>query len=110
MSLPVSYPFFKARYDMIFGLMASQTPISPEALLKIAFDLTGDSPKMLKNNNPFAIHSKGTPAKYSTIFIGVAHGISAITQNPSFGALKIGTLKANSQLQYIRLKSMLKIS
>lgn len=85
------------------------TALNPEALIRISNDLLAHRQRLARHNNYFAIGS-GAGANYRsypTPAAGIQAGIEKILSNPEFAKLKIGTLKANPDVQYARLKKML---
>jgi hypothetical protein len=101
----------KQNYLIFFNAVAAKSAINSLALLRLSYDLTNGDSKLIKNNNFFAVKSKNSNVfnKYSTPFEGIAAGLEVIKNNPNFDKLKLGTLKANENLQYLKLRSLLKL-
>jgi hypothetical protein len=96
-----------------FIAVAKKTAINPQALMKISNDLTKHNPKLLKHNNFFAVKPRDTEKdfhKYKTPHDGIQAGVDIITRHPKFQQNKIGTLKANENLQYQKLRELLNLS
>lgn len=86
------------------------TALNPEALIRISRDLLANRQRLARHNNYFAIGSgTGNYRSYPTPAAGIQAGIEKILGNPEFVKMKIGTLKANPDVQYARLKKMLGI-
>jgi hypothetical protein len=98
-------------YLPFFNVVASESAINPMALLLLSHDITQGNIKLLKANNFFAIKYKTAKDfhKYPTIFDGINAGIDKLKSHPDFVKNKIGTLKANQNLQYQKLKSLIKL-
>ena len=98
-------------YLPFFNVVASESAINPMALLQLSYDITGGNIKLLKANNFFAIKSLSAKDfhKYPTIFDGINAGIDKLKSHPDFAKNKIGTLKANQNLQYQKLKNLIKL-
>jgi hypothetical protein len=109
MNIPLS--LVKAKYLDYFTAVAVKSAINPIALLKLSYDISGGNSKLLKNNNFFAIKPKNGKDfhKYSTPFEGIMAGLEIIKSHPDFEKSKVGTLKANENLQYLKLKNLLKL-
>lgn len=107
----ISYSIVKAKYLDYFTAVALKSAINPISLLKVSYDLTANNQKLLKNNNFFAVKPKNSEVfnKYATPFDGINAGLDIIKSHPDFEKSKVGTLKANESLQYIKLKNLLKL-
>lgn len=107
----IPYSIVKAKYLDYFAAVALKSAINPISLLKLSYDLTNGNQKLLKNNNFFAVKPKNGEVfhKYATPFDGINAGLDIIKNHPEFEKTKIGTLKANENLQYQKLRSLLKL-
>ena len=96
---------YTSKYRAFFEPILKNKPISLEAALKLSYELTKPVPKILKYNNFFAVANKSTKKynKYLTPFDGITQGINLIINQKDFTALKLGTLKANPELQTKRI-------
>jgi hypothetical protein len=101
----MNLPEFKARYSSFFEAVASKTAIAPDTALEISYYLSGTNPKLLKQNNFFALaDSKARKYKsYSTPFEGISEGITALVNSRKWTTNKLGTLRANPALQTKRI-------
>lgn len=99
------------KYLTFFTAIAIKSAINPLSLLKLSYDITSGDPKLIKFNNFFAVKTKNANVmnKYSTPFDGINAGLEVIKNHPDFVKTKIGTLKANENLQYLKLKNLLKL-
>ena len=106
-------PYHKAIqiYLPYFTAVAIKSAINPIALLKLSYDITNGNKKLLQSNNFFGLKPKNGKEfnKYKTPFEGIQAGIDKIQNHPDFVKNKIGTLKANENLQHIRIKQMLEL-
>lgn len=100
---------FYGKYGAFFESCAAGSAINPIALANISNLLTQRRPDLLKANNFFAIQRAGQYRRFATPFEGIKAGIDLLTGNKQFALLKIGTLKANPDKQYERLKTVLDI-
>ena len=107
----ILYNIFKAKYINYFTAATLKTAINPIALLKLSYDINNGNTKLLKNNNFFAVKPKNGKDfnKYATPFEGINSGLDIIKSHPDFEKSKVGTLKANENLQYYKLKNLLKL-
>jgi hypothetical protein len=107
----IPFNIIKAKYLDYFTAVAIKSAINPIALLKLSYDLTANNQKLLKNNNFFAVMPKNGKVfnKYSTPFEGINAGLEIIKSHPEYNRSKVGTLKANENLQYLKLKNLLKL-
>lgn len=101
----MSYAEYTYKYRAFFEPIVKNKPISLEAALRLSYELTKPVPKILKFNNFFAVANKGTKKynKYLTPFDGISSGINLIVNKKEFTDLKLGTLKANPELQTKRI-------
>jgi len=107
----IPYSLVKAKYLDYFTAVALKTAINPISLLKLSYDINNGNTKLLKNNNFFAVKPKNGKDfhKYATPFEGINAGLDIIKSHPDYEKSKIGTLKANENLQYLKLKNLLKL-
>jgi hypothetical protein len=107
----IPFNILKSKYLSFFTAVALKSAINPLALLKLSYDITNGDPKLIKNNNFFAVKPKNSKDfhKYSTPFDGINAGLDVIKQHPDFEKTKIGTLKANEALQHQKLRNLLKL-
>jgi hypothetical protein len=107
----IPYNIIKSKYLSFFTAVALKSAINPLALLQLSYDITSGNPKLIKLNNFFAVKPKNAKDfhKYSTPFDGINAGLEVIKNHPDFEKTKIGTLKANENLQYLKLKNLLKL-
>lgn len=107
----ISYNTLANKYFNFFSAVAFKSAINPLSLIRLSWDITQGDPKLIKNNNFFAVKPKNSDVfhKYSTPFEGIEKGLDIIKSHPDYGKSKIGTLKANENLQYLKLKSLLKL-
>lgn len=93
------------KYRAFFEPIVKNKPISLEAALRLSYELTKPVPKILKYNNFFAVANKASKKynKYLTPFEGITQGINLIVNQKDFTTLKLGTLKANPELQTKRI-------
>lgn len=101
----MTYNDFASKYTNFFAPIVRNTPISLDAALKLSYELTKPVPKTLKYNNFFAIANQQTKKykQYLTPFDGIKAGLNLLLSNKDFIALKLGTLKANPDLQVKRI-------
>lgn len=96
-----------------FVYVAKKTAINPNALMRISNDLTRNNPKLLKHNNFFATKPNNPDKdfhKYKTPADGIQAGVDILMKHPKWTENKIGTLKANEQKQYLKLRELLNLS
>jgi hypothetical protein len=107
----IPFNIYAMKYLTFFTAIAIKSAINPISLIKLSYDITSGDPKLIKNNNFFAVKGKTAKDfnKYSTPFDGINAGLEVIKQHPDFEKTKIGTLKANENLQYLKLKNLLKL-
>jgi len=107
----IPFHILKSNYLNFFTAVAIKSAINPISLLKLSYDINNGDPKLIKNNNFFAVKSKNAKDfyKYKTPFEGINAGLEVIKNHPEFEKTKIGTLKANEALQYQKLKTLLKL-
>jgi hypothetical protein len=107
----IPFNIYAIKYLTFFTAIAIKSAINPISLLKLSYDITSGDPKLIKNNNFFAVKGKTAKDfnKYKTPFDGINAGLEVIKQHPDFEKTKIGTLKANENLQYLKLKNLLKL-
>jgi hypothetical protein len=107
----IPFNLYQLKYLNFFTAIALKSAINPISLLKLSYDITSGDPKLIKFNNFFAVKTKNANVfnKYSSPFDGINAGLDVIKNNPNFAKTKIGTLKANENLQYLKLKSLLKL-
>ena len=107
----IPFTIIKAKYLDYFAAVALKSAINPISLLKLSYDLTANNQKLLKQNNFFAVKPKNGQVfnKYGTPFDGINAGLEIIKNHPEYERSKIGTLKANENLQYLKLKNLLKL-
>lgn len=101
----MSYLEFLYKYRNFFEAIVKNSPLSLEAATRLSYELTKPVPKILKYNNFYAIANKESKKykQYLTPFEGIKSGVNLITGNPKFNELKLGTLKANPELQTKRI-------
>jgi hypothetical protein len=101
----MNYNEFVYKYRAFFEPIVKNTPLSLEAALQLSYELTKPVPKILKVNNFFAVANKEQKKykQYLTPFEGIKSGVQLIINNPQFETLKLGTLKANPELQATRI-------
>ena len=109
--MSIAYNIIKSKYLNFFSAIALKSAINPISLLKLSYDLTQGDPKLIKSNNFFAIKPKNSKVfnKYSTPFEGIEKGLDIIKSHPEYEVSKVGTLKANENLQYLKLRKLLKL-
>lgn len=107
----IPFHILKSSYLNFFTAVAVKSAINPISLLKLSYDITNGDPKLIKFNNFFAVKSKNSNVfhKYNTPFDGISAGLDVIKNHPDFEKTKIGTLKANENLQYNKLRKLLKL-
>ena len=107
----IPFNIYAIKYLTFFSAIALKSAINPLALLKLSYDITKGDPKLIKFNNFFAVKSKNSNVfnKYNTPFDGIIAGLDVIKNHPDFAKTKVGTLKANENLQYLKLKNLLKL-
>jgi hypothetical protein len=107
----IPFNIYAIKYLTFFSAIALKSAINPLALLKLSYDITKGDPKLIKFNNFFAVKGKNAKDfnKYNTPFDGIIAGLDVIKNHPDFAKTKVGTLKANENLQYLKLKSLLKL-
>jgi hypothetical protein len=107
----IPFHIIAAKYLNFFSAIAIKSAINPISLIKLSYDITQGDPKLIKSNNFFAIKPKNSKVfhKYATPFEGIEKGIEIIKSHPDYAKSKLGTLKANENLQYLRLRSLLKL-
>ena len=101
----MSFAEYTYKYRAFFEPIVKNKPISLEAALRLSYEITKPVPKILKYNNFFAVANKGTKKykQYLTPFDGISNGINLIINKKEFTDLKLGTLKANPELQTKRI-------
>ncbi len=107
----IPYHIIASKYFNFFSAVALKSAINPISLIKLSYDITQGNPKLIKLNNFFAVKPKNSNVfhKYQTPFEGIEKGMDLIKSHPDYAKSKIGTLKSNENLQYLRLKSLLKL-
>lgn len=107
----IPYHIIKSSYLNFFTAVALKSAINPISLLQLSYDITKGDPKLIKFNNFFAVKSKNSNVmhKYKTPFDGINAGLEVIKNHPDFEKTKVGTLKANENLQYQKLRNLLKL-
>ncbi len=107
----IPYHIIKAKYLDFFTAIAIKSAINPISLLKLSYDITNGDSKLIKSNNFFAVKPKNSNVfhKYATPFDGIEKGIEIIKSHPNYAASKVGTLKANETLQYLKLRKLLNL-
>ena len=107
----IPFNLYSMKYLSFFTAIAIKSAINPISLLKLSYDITNGNPKLIKFNNFFALKPKNGNVmnKYSTPFDGINAGLEVIKNHPDFVKTKVGTLKANENLQYLKLKSLIKL-
>jgi hypothetical protein len=95
------------KYRPFFEAVAAKFPIAKETALKLSYELTKPQIKILKINNFFAVANNQTKKfkQFNTPFEGIEYGLKLIVNNPKFTELKLGTLKANPELQTKKILS-----
>lgn len=93
------------KYRPFFEAVTKNSPIALETAIRLSFELTKPVPKILKYNNFFAVANQPTKKykQFNTPFEGIKYGLNLIINNPNFAKLKLGTLKANPELQTKRI-------
>lgn len=107
----IPFHIIKLKYLDFFTAIALKSAINPISLLKLSYDLTKGDPKLIKTNNFFAIKPKNGNVfhKYNTPFDGIEKGLEIIKSHPEYEVSKVGTLKANENMQYLKLRKLLKL-
>ena len=107
----IPYHIIKAKYLDFFTAIAIKSAINPISLLKLSYDINQGDTKLIKSNNFFAIKPKNGNVfhKYATPFEGIEKGLEIIKSHPNYEVSKVGTLKANENLQYLKLRKLLNL-
>ena len=107
----IPFNLYILKYLNFFDAIALKSSINTMALLKLSYDINKGNTKLIKINNFFAVKNKNRNVfnKYATIFEGINAGLDIIKNNPDYTKYKLGTLKANENLQYLKMKNLLKL-
>lgn len=107
----IPFNIFKLKYLNFFTAIAIKSAINPISLIKLAYDINQGDQKLIKTNNFFAIKPKNGKVfnNYTTPFEGIEKGLEIIKSHPEYEVSKVGTLKANENLQYLKLRTLLKL-
>lgn len=101
---------YSNKYRLFFEAVSKNTAINPVTATELSYRLTKNgSDYYTKYNNFYAIADKNTRKykKYLTPFEGIQAGVNLILKSPYWEANKLGTLKANPELQTKRILSLI---
>jgi len=97
------------KYGLFFESVAKNTAINTITAIELSYLITKEgSSYFTKYNNFYAIAAKKSKKykKYNTPYLGIEAGINLIVNSPIWVNNKLGTLKANPDLQTKRITSL----